>query len=393
MAPEQHRPRRAPSLRLRPSLAFVLGLAGFLPQAEPANDPPWPSLAYCRERIAAGAAGIDGACLRQVYAQPIAQWPAPHLHEGAVWSELAPLPAHAPAPPDNPGTLEKIALGHRLFEDPRLSRSGQIACASCHDRRLGWSDGRAVSLGHERQTGRRNAPSVAMAAHLQPLFWDGRAATLEQQALHPIQDPREMAFTLEEMEQRLSRSEDYPARFERVFGTRPIQARQVAQALAAYQRTLAPRGSRFDRFLEGRRDLLNDKQLWGLHLFRTRAGCMNCHSGPTLSDGRFHNLGLHFFGRRFQDLGRYEATGDPADSGRFRTPSLRGVSGTGPWMHNGLFTDLRGIVLFYNAGGTSPRPRFAQRDDPLFPRTDPLLQPLGLQQDEVDALTALLEAL
>lgn len=120
---------------------------------------------------------------------------------------------------------------------------------------------------------------------------------------------------------------------------------------------------------------------------------MNCHSGETLSDTRFHNLGLHFYGRRFQDLGRYEVTGDPTDSGRFRTPSLRGVAGTGPWMHNGLFTNLRGIVMLYNAGGARPQPTRDQAGDPLFPQPDPLLQPLGLHKDEVDVIVSFLETL
>ncbi|MEE7546416.1 cytochrome-c peroxidase, partial [Xanthomonas sp. Kuri4-1] len=298
----------------------------------------------------------DPSSLRACYAGPRARWPLPQVQPGVAWQELAPLPAHPPEPPDNPGTPAKIALGRILFENPRLSRSGQIACASCHDPQLGWGDGRRVSFGHDRQAGRRNAPSVAMAGHARSLFWDGRAETLEAQALHPIQDAREMAFTAAALERRLNRSADYPDRFAQVFGTRRIGVQEVARALAAYQRSLAPRPGRFDRFLQGRPDALDDRQLRGLHLFRTRAGCMNCHSGPTLSDDRFHNLGLHFHGRRFQDLGRYEVTGDPADSGRFRTPSLRGVARTGPWMHNGLFADLHSVVAFYNAGAPRRAP-------------------------------------
>ncbi len=351
------------------------------------------ALAYCRSRIAASAATIDYACLRRVYAQPIAQWPAPQVADGAQWSELAPLPARTPEPPDNPGTPDKIALGRMLFEDPRLSRSGQIACASCHDRELGWGDGRSVPFGNARQRGRRNAMSVAMAAYAQPLFWDGRARTLEEQALHPIVDRKEMDFDIAALLRRLNRSADYPAQFQRVFGTRRIDAQQLAQALAAYQRSLVPRANRFDRFLEGRRDLLSDQQVWGLHLFRTHARCMNCHSGPALTDNGFHNLGLHFYGRARQDLGRYEVTGDPADSGKFRTPSLRGVGKTGPWMHNGGFADLRGIVNLYNVGMPRPKPRPAQLGDPLFPQPDPLLQPLDLHRSELEAITAFLDTL
>ena len=352
-----------------------------------------PTLEQCRQRIAPSAPSIDFDCLRRVYALPSNQWPAPHIDDGVQWQELAPLPKQAPEPADNPGTPEKVALGRKLFEDPRLSRSGQIACASCHDRQLGWGDGRAVSFGHDRQAGTRNAMSVAMAAYSQPLFWDGRAATLEEQAAFPIQDSQEMAFTTRELERRLNRSKDYPAEFARVFGNRKISMREVGQAIAAYERTLVPRNSRFDRFLEGQRNLLDDRQLWGLLLYRTHARCMNCHSGPALSDNQFHNLGIHFHGRAKQDLGRYHVTGDPADSGKFRTPSLRNVGNTGPWMHNGAFPVLRGIVNMYNVGMPRPQPKPEQADDPLFPQTDPLLKVLDLHKTELEAITEFLQSL
>ncbi|QNN76789.1 cytochrome-c peroxidase [Pseudoxanthomonas mexicana] len=346
----------------------------------------------CDERLTTGAS-LEIACLRLLYAQPTTQWPAPHIDTGVAWKELATLPSTPPAPADNPATPEKIALGRKLFEDPRLSLSGQIACANCHDRQLGWSDGRSVSFGHDRQRGRRNSMGLAMSGYATSLFWDGRSSSLEEQALHPIEDAKEMAFTSKELERRLNRDSAYRNAFARVFGVRRIQTEQIAQALATFQRSLAPRNSRLDRFLAGRRDLLNDQELQGLHLFRTRARCMNCHNGATLSDDKFHNLGLHFRGRELEDLGRYEVTGMPGDSGTFRTPSLRGVSRSGPWMHNGTFPQLRGIVNFYNAGGAHPRPKPDQLDDPLFPKTDPLLKPLQLNKDERAALVAFLEAL
>lgn len=335
----------------------------------------------------------DFDCLRQVYSGPPSQWPAAHVDPGVAWQELAPLPERPPEPADNPGTPEKVALGKRLFEDPRLSRSGQIACASCHERQLDWADGRRVAFGHDRQASRRNAMAVAMSAYVEPLFWDGRAATLEAQARHSIEDPKEMAFSIPELEQRLQHGSDYPDAFADVFGSPTVDGERIGQALAAYQRTLAPRNSRFDRFLNGRHEALDDQQLLGLHLFRTRARCMNCHSGPALTDNRFHNLGLHFHGRRLQDLGRYEVTGDPADSGRFRTPSLRGVSRTAPYMHNGLFPHLRGVLNMYNAGMPRPRPPEAPDPDAPFPQDEPLLQPLHLGTAEIEAIVAFLEAL
>lgn len=375
------------------------GLLGALPwanassaqSATPAESPP--SIEQCRERIAISAVQIDRDCLRRVYALPIGQWPRPQIEPGAAWSELAPLPKAAPYPADNPPSAEKRALGQRLFEDPRLSKSGQIACASCHDRELGWGDGRSVPFGHDRQSGRRNTPSIAMSGLPQPLFWDGRADTLEAQVLHPLTDPREMAAKPSQVLRRLRRDHAYPQAFAAAFGSSRIDMPRVSQALATFQRSLLPRSNRFDRFLEGRRELLDDRQLWGLHLFRTRAGCMNCHSGASLSDQSFHNLGLHFYGRKLQDLGRYEVTGDPADAGKFKTPSLRNVARTGPWMHNGRFANLRGVMNLYNVGMPRPQPTAVQVGDPLFPRPDPLLKPLDLHRAELDAIVAYLDTL
>lgn len=378
------------ALFLSPATALIATTAA---QSRQEDTTASPTLAECRQRIATSAPRVDAACLRRVYALPIDEWPAPTIDAGATWQELAPLPDVPPTPADNPQTPQKIALGKRLFEDPRLSRSGQIACASCHDRQLGWGDGRSVSFGHDRQAGKRNAMNVSMAGFSSPLFWDGRAATLEAQALHPIQDSVEMAFTSSELETRLNEETDYPATFTHVFGDRKVTMARVAQALASYQRSLVPRFNRFDRFLEGRRDVLTDQQVWGLHLFRTQARCMNCHSGPALTDNRFHNLGLHFRGRPKEDLGRYRVTGDPADSGKFRTPTLRGVGKTGPYMHSGGFMELRGVVNMYNVGMPRPVRKPDQQDDPLFPQADPLLTPLDLHKTELEAITEFLRTL
>ncbi|HGM5882222.1 MAG: c-type cytochrome [Stenotrophomonas maltophilia] len=335
----------------------------------------------------------DGACLRALYSSPSTRWPAPEVEPGVAWKELAPLLSPVD-PPDNPSTPAKVALGRRLFFDPVLSKSRQLACASCHDPDLGWADGRRVSFGHGRQPGRRNAPSVATSAHVAPLFWDGRAATLEGQALHPIADPIEMGFTTQGAVRRLRRDASYRADFAAVFAQPRIDASQLGQAIAAFERSLSPRNSRFDRFLRGDTRALDDAQLRGLHLFRTQAGCMNCHSGAALTDNGFHNLGLHFHGRARQDLGRYEVTGDPADSGRFRTPSLRGVANTAPYMHNGLIPRLSGVLAFYNVGGARPRaPASLPADAAPFPEPDPLLRPRGLGRQDLQDIEAFLQSL
>lgn len=370
----------------RPLLGLLLSLLWHAhSQADPA----------CLTRLGATPDAAGYACLRAIYQQPPAHWPPPQVDAGVTWRELGPLPERLTAPAGNPDTPAKVALGEKLFFDPRLSRSQQIACASCHEPDLAFADGRRVSFGHQRAAGKRNSPSAANAGLVQPLFWDGRAADLESQALMPVSDPLEMAFSSDELVVRLRNSPDYPTLFRKAFADpAPLRAEQIAQALASYQRSLLPRNNRFDLFLQGRQQLLSDQQLHGLHLFRGKARCMNCHSGPALSDNRFHNLGLTYYGRRYEDLGRYLVSGRAEDVGAFRTPSLRQVSRTGPWMHNGLFRQLEGILNLYNAGMPRPQPANAQqREDPLFPKTSPLLQPLQLQRAELQALRAFLDTL
>lgn len=330
--------------------------------------------------------------LRIAYAGNPYTWPRPDLLDGAVFEEFAPLPP-PPEPTDNPTTPAKAALGQKLFDDPSLSMSGQIACASCHARELGFADGLRTSFGHDRQRGRRNSPSIATAAWATSLFWDGRVGTLEMQSLHPIVDGREMAATLKMATSRIAANPDYAQPFAAAFGSPEITTERIAKALAAFQRSLRPRSSRYTRFVAGDVTALNDQQLRGLHLFRTKAGCANCHSGPLLSDQKFHNLGIHFYGRPREDLGRYEVTNNPADVGAFRTPSLLNVNRTGPWMHNGLFPRLEGLVAFYNAGGARPRPRNEQANDPMFPTTDALMMQRNLTREEQEDLVAFLNAL
>lgn len=374
-------PLRHPLRLALPVAALLLGGAGM---PAPARDSPCPDPLPARP---------DAACLRAVYSLPAARWPAPQVDAGVAWQELAPLPAPVD-PAHNPSTAAKVALGRRLFFDPVLSRSRQLACASCHDPDLGWADGRRVSFGHDRQPGRRNAPSIAPSAHVAPLFWDGRAATLEEQALRPIADPVEMGFSVQGAVRRLRRDAGYRNEFAAVFAQPRIDARQLGMAIAAFERSVSPRSGRFDRFLHGNARALDDAQLRGLHLFRTQAGCMNCHHGAALTDNGFHNLGLHFHGRARQDLGRFEVTGDAADSGRFRTPSLRGVADTAPYMHNGLIPRLSGVLAFYNVGGGRPRaPERPAAGAPPFPAADPLLRPRGLGRQDLQDIEAFLQTL
>jgi len=329
--------------------------------------------------------------LRQLYAGPPETWPEPFIDEGVDFEELGTLP-EPQHPADNPPTPEKVELGKLLFFDPRLSQSGQIACASCHDPELGWADGRQLAFGHKRRRGKRNAMTVLNSAFYEELFWDGRAESLEHQVLFPIQDQAEMNMDLGRAIARLQASSDYPAMFKAAFGSEGISQARVQKALAAFERTIVSRKSAFDRFVEGDSAALTDLQLRGLHIFRTKARCVNCHHGPLFSDNRFHNLGQSNFGRPSEDLGRYLVTGDTADVGKFRTPSLRDVVFTGPYLHSGNIAELPEILDLYERGMPQILPKNVE-GHPLYPKKSDLLHPLPLTKKDKASLLAFLDAI
>jgi cytochrome c peroxidase len=331
------------------------------------------------------------AMLRAEYAQPASQWPTPEIEPGVDWQELGEIPKVV-APPENPSTPEKVSLGKQLFFDPRLSGSRQIACASCHDPSLGWGDGRPVSFGHDREQLTRNAPSLLNSGLRKSFFWDGRAKSLEEQAEKVLTNPSEMHSSHMIVVAHLAEIPGYVEAFAEVFGPDSVSLQNAVAALAAFERTIVGGRSRFDFFLRGKSTALTDEELSGLHLFRTTARCLNCHHGPLLSDEQFHHIGLSNYGRRYEDLGRYLITNDPADVGAFRTPSLRDVMHTGPYMHSGMFTIDEALTL-YNAGMPSPKRRADQADDPLFPTKSPLLKPLHLNEQDLVDLKAFLGAL
>ncbi len=336
-------------------------------------------------------AATDVAALRAAYLRPPAEWPPATIDPGVAFVELGRVPK--PQPPADAVGKAQIELGKLLFFDPRLSGTGEMACASCHDPDLGFADGRTTSFGHGRKALRRNAPSVLNAGFLTHLFWDGRAASLDDQALMVFENADEMHSNGAAVVATLASSRGYRARFRAAYGDEEPTLPRTLAALAAYERTLVSDGSSpFDRFLGGDGTALDDPALRGLHLFRTKARCVNCHHGPLLSDGGFHDLGLSYYGRELQDLGRHAVTGDPADVGRFKTPSLRNIARTAPYMHNGLF-DLPGLVNMYSAGMATLRPKPEQADDPLFPQKSPLLQRLDLTAEEKRDLLAFLDAL
>ena len=333
----------------------------------------------------------SNAALRSVYTRPAKLWPKPWLDPGIAASELAPLPA-MPYPTRNPSFQPKETLGRLLFFDPRLSGSGQIACASCHDPQLGWADGKRLSIGFARSEGVMNAPSIANSGYEQSLFWDGRAASLEEQIPGSLRNPVEMNTHVARATARIAAIRAYRPFVVAAFGDARVNWQRLCDAIATYVRSIQLRDTPFDRFLQGDTQALSDSAVRGLHLFRTKARCMNCHSGALLSDGQYHHLSTSFYGvGNFE--GRYAVTHDSADMGRFRTPGLRGAAHTGPWMHNGLINDLDGLLALYNMGwwqNSKPDPAIA---DTAFAQLDRRIRPLHLGLQELADLKSFLLSL
>lgn len=334
--------------------------------------------------------------LRDLYERESSEWPAPTIDEGVEHVELGPLSElkmsseREEASKRLPNNHPMVKLGKQLFFDPRLSGSSQIACASCHDPDLGWSDGRTTSFGHNRRQLKRNAPSIENIAFRKTLFWDGRAPTVEQQALDVLANADEMHSADDVLVDHLSDIPEYVESFLEVFGVEQPGPEQISLALAAYERTVVSSTTRFDRFTAGKFKSMTDEELSGLHLFRTDARCINCHNGPLLTDDKFHNIGISQYGRPHEDLGRYTITNNPEDVGAFRTPSLRNVTQTGPYMHSGLFA-LDELLMLYNAG--MPNDRAREGHAAPTPIKSPLVKPLGLNARDLADITAFLKTL
>lgn len=258
--------------------------------------------------------------------------------------KLVPLPRKVESPGDNPTTPAKVELGKKLFFDPRLSGNNKTSCATCHIPEKAFADGLTGSPGTNGQPLKRNTQSCLNVGFFTSFFWDGRASSLEEQALGPIESGDEMDQNLDELEAELAGIPEYVMSFKDVFGARPNRE-GVAKALAAFQRTLVTEPSPYDRYLAGDKDALSDEAKRGLELFRGDAGCIDCHNGPLLSDGKFYRIGASF-----KDEGRAKVTEKAEDRFRFRTPGLRNISETAPYMHDGSLKTLEEVVTFYFRG-------------------------------------------
>lgn len=362
---------------------------------------PWRWITGClvAAAVLAGLIGFLVPWVKQgqliaVYRGPQSHWPAPHLVDGLNVKPLSALPKRPPFPADNEFSAAKAALGKRLFFDPRLSRSDQIACASCHDPNLGWADGRPTSIGHNRQIGDMNAPTVLNSGYKESLFWDGRAPDLESQIIASWSHPKEMAAEPEQAAGQLATIAGYAPLFNQAFGTPQVTAARISKAIATFLRTLNTPNTRFDQFMRGKREALSHAEVRGLDLFRRKAHCMRCHNGPLLSDGGFHHLPISFHGMdNYQ--GRYNITQHPADAGAFQTPGLRNIRVTAPYMHNGFgaHLSLEDLISLYNIGWWQNAPPNREIKGMPLAKLPDLIEPLGLNKQERNDLAAFLDTL
>jgi cytochrome c peroxidase len=252
------------------------------------------------------------------------------------------------------------ALGQRLFTDNILSGNGSVSCATCHKPEFGFADNKPLSRGASAKTSARNTPSLLNVAYFTTLFWDGRASNLETQVAIPIESPEEMANTITEVEQRLNANSTYREEFAKAWGPGPIKFEMVEKSIAAYERTLLSGNSPFDRWKYGHDEKAVDSSVKrGFVVFTSpkKANCAVCHSvGKTyalFTDNKFHDIGVGVKSGEITDPGRYAVTHDEADRGKFKTPSLRNIGLTAPYMHDGSLKDLKQVLDFYIGGGNS----------------------------------------
>lgn len=283
-----------------------------------------------------------------------------------------------PFPSTNIPSEAKILLGRMLFYDPQLSSTGTVSCASCHRQSLGFSDSRAVSTGVRGENGSRNAPSIVNTAYQESWFWDGRAGTLEQQIGSALTSSAEMDADTADVRAYLERSTTYPLMFRDAFGpAEPITLDRAVDAIATFCRSLVSGSSRYDRFLMGETSALTSDEQEGMRLFFSeRTKCGSCHSGFNLSDNEYHSVALR---AHYYDRGRAIVTGKERDIGKFKTPTLRNVAVSAPYMNEGNFATLDEVIDHYDKGG-----------NPFIYKDTSRIRPLHLSETEKRRLRAFL---
>lgn len=308
---------------------------------------------------------------------------APHgtvTIDGVTVPDVGPLPTVVPIPSSNLNYTAKIELGKQLYFDGRLSKNNAISCAFCHNPGTGFADPRQTSIGVGGGVGGRQSPTVYNTGLNHVQFWDGRARSLEEQAIGPIHNPVEMAETHEHVVAKLGKIKGYQQQFRAVFGT-DVNLQGIAEAIAAYERTVLSTNSAFDKYVLGVQKAMDEAAVRGLALFKGKARCILCHNGPNFTDNQFHNLGVPQVGPMKEDLGRFAVSRAEKDRGAFKTPTLRSITETAPYMHDGAFKTLEEVVEFMDQGGGSN------------PNLSPLVKPLNLTAEEKSDLVAFLKAL
>jgi cytochrome c peroxidase len=283
-------------------------------------------------------------------------------------------------PADNPLTSAKVELGKKLYFDPRLSADSSVSCARCHKPEHGFADDTPFSDGVKGQLGGRNSPTVLNRLYSKAQFWDGRAASLEAQALGPVQNPVEMASSLPLMVSSLDKIAGYKPDFEKAFGSAEITADRVGKAIASFERTLLSGNAAFDRFQAGDTNAISESAKRGFAVFMSKGNCAQCHPLPNFTDEEYHNLGVDM-DKPNPDLGRYKVTKNEEDKGAFKTPTLRDVANTGPYLHDGSGETIEAVVALVGRGGGRN------------PNLDPKVKPLRLTKKEQADLVEFLKTL
>lgn len=286
-------------------------------------------------------------------------------------------PTSIPFPADNAYTESRVELGQTLFFDPRLSASGIMSCATCHNPSFSWGDGMGLAVGHAQKTLGRRTPTILNLAWVEPLMWDGRKATLEDQALGPIEAAGEMNMDLGVMESRVNAIAGYREMFAKAYPGEPIDRKTIAKAIANFERTIVSNRAPFDRWIEGNPDAISESAKRGFIVFNTTASCNQCHSGWAFTDGSFHDIGV-----KSDDVGRFGELKLPSMKHAFKTPGLRNIDQRAPYMHNGSEATLEDVVELYNKGGR------VHRDS-----VSPLIQPLNLSEQDKRDLVEFLKTL
>jgi cytochrome c peroxidase len=289
--------------------------------------------------------------------------PAPSVPSAPArssWMQKYARPTSIPFPADNAYTKDREVLGKTLFFDPRLSRSRATSCASCHNPGFAWGDGLPKGIGFGMKQLGRHSPTILNTAWADLLFWDGRADSLESQALGPIASPGEMNMPLEELIKTVNAIPGYKPLFERAYPGAPIDAKAIARAIATFERTVVSTQAPFDQWIAGKDNAISTNAKSGFDLFNGKARCSQCHSGWNFTDNGFHDIGVHG-----DDRGRGAKLPLDAMQFAFKTPTLRNADLRAPFMHDGSEETLESVVAFYDRGGDEKRPSLSEEIIPL----------------------------